>query len=117
MTLDSADQRSQLESLDALRREVAQLTDRLTAIETAGASTPLAKSPSKPPAPVTGVSEELIGVISAAIAAISVSAPYPANQFGRWRFLGSAGASHDPSFAHIRNPARLGISRETESHH
>jgi methylmalonyl-CoA carboxyltransferase large subunit len=69
MTTDSTDQRSQLESLDALRREVAQLTDRLSAIETAGASTPLAMSPSKPPAPVTGVSEELIGVISAAIAA------------------------------------------------
>jgi methylmalonyl-CoA carboxyltransferase 12S subunit len=50
MTTDSTDQRLQLESLDALRREVAQLTDRLTAIE-------------------TGVSEELIGVISAAIAA------------------------------------------------
>jgi methylmalonyl-CoA carboxyltransferase large subunit len=69
MTTDSTDQRSLLESLAALRREVAQLADRLAAIETVGASRPVAMSPNKPPAPVTGLSEEIIGVISAAIAA------------------------------------------------
>jgi methylmalonyl-CoA carboxyltransferase 12S subunit len=69
MTTDSTDPRSLLESLGALRREVAQLADRLTAIETAGTSRPVVKLPNTPPAPVKSLSEELIGVISAAIAA------------------------------------------------
>jgi methylmalonyl-CoA carboxyltransferase 12S subunit len=67
MMTDSTDQRSLLESLDALRREVVQLGDRLAALESPGSPPPAPKKPSPPPAAI--ISEELIGVISAAIAA------------------------------------------------
>jgi methylmalonyl-CoA carboxyltransferase large subunit len=69
MTLGSTDQRSLLESLDALRKDVAQLGERLAAVEAAGKAPPAAWSANQPPAPLTSVSEELLGVISAAIAA------------------------------------------------
>jgi methylmalonyl-CoA carboxyltransferase large subunit len=69
MATDSTDHRSLLESLDALRREVAQLADRLIAVE-ASVATPLgSKSANKPPRPSQSINEELLGVISAAIAA------------------------------------------------
>jgi methylmalonyl-CoA carboxyltransferase large subunit len=69
MSTDSIDQRTLLESLDALRREVAQLASRLTAVEKAGIAPLAAKAPSKPPAPAANINEELLGVISAAVAA------------------------------------------------
>jgi methylmalonyl-CoA carboxyltransferase 12S subunit len=64
MMTDSTDQRSLLESL---RREVAQLGDRLAALESAGSPPPAPRKPSPPPAAI--ISEEVVGVISAAIAA------------------------------------------------
>lgn len=69
MTLGSTDQRSLDETLNALRKEVAQLGERLAAVEAAGKALPSVKATKQPPAPAAGVNEELLGVISAAIAA------------------------------------------------
>ena len=69
MATESTDQRSLLESLDALRRDVAQLGDRLKVVEATIAAPIVPKSANKPPAPAAGIDEELLGVISAAIAA------------------------------------------------
>jgi methylmalonyl-CoA carboxyltransferase 12S subunit len=69
MTLDAADQRSMLESVDALRREVTRLGDRVAAVE-AVILTPPTTGPAKQSHPlVEGDIEEVITVISAAIAA------------------------------------------------
>jgi methylmalonyl-CoA carboxyltransferase 12S subunit len=69
MTLGSTDQRSLVESLDALRKEVAQLGERLAAVEAVAKAPPTAKVSKQPAAAPASVNEELLGVISAAIAA------------------------------------------------
>jgi methylmalonyl-CoA carboxyltransferase large subunit len=69
MTLDSADQRSLLETIDALRREVAQLGDRLAAVEAVKDAQPATMATKQSHSPVASISEELISVISAALAA------------------------------------------------
>jgi methylmalonyl-CoA carboxyltransferase 12S subunit len=69
MTQESADQRSLLETLNALRREVALLGERIAAIEAVGGARPASAARNELAAPVATISEELIGVISAAIAA------------------------------------------------
>jgi methylmalonyl-CoA carboxyltransferase large subunit len=57
-----------VETLEALRQEVARLGERVVALEKANgqASTPAA---ARPPAAAEGLSEELVLVISAAVAA------------------------------------------------
>ncbi|WP_169977398.1 hypothetical protein [Tautonia rosea] len=52
-----------VEAVDALRREVAQLTDRVSAIEAKGASTVTGTSAAAP------INQELVFVIAAAVAA------------------------------------------------
>jgi methylmalonyl-CoA carboxyltransferase large subunit len=69
MTLDAADQRSMLETLDALRREVARLGDRVAAVEAVIGTRPTTGLPNQSHSLVEGVGEEVITVISAAIAA------------------------------------------------
>jgi methylmalonyl-CoA carboxyltransferase large subunit len=68
MTLDAADQRSMLESIDSLRRDVARLGERIAAVEAViGAKS--ATGPANQSHLVEGLSEEIVTVISAAIAA------------------------------------------------
>lgn len=69
MTLDPTDQRSMLETLDALRREVTRLGDRVAALEAVLGSQPTTSTTNRSPSPVEGIGEEVITVISAAIAA------------------------------------------------
>jgi len=69
MTLDASDQRSMLETLDALRREVTRLGERIAAVEAATGTQPTTGTTNQSPSLVEGISEEVITVISAAIAA------------------------------------------------
>jgi methylmalonyl-CoA carboxyltransferase large subunit len=71
MTSDANDKRSMLEGLDALRREVARLGDRVAAVEAAVDIRPTAETAvkSQSPSVVDSASEDIISVISAAVAA------------------------------------------------
>jgi methylmalonyl-CoA carboxyltransferase large subunit len=58
------------EALAALRQEVARLGERVAALEAAAGAKPHAAAPAPPPAAeAPGLSEELVVVISAAVAA------------------------------------------------
>lgn len=69
MTLESADQSAMLETLDALRREVTRLGDRVAALEAALSSQPTTTTTNRSLSPLDGISEEVITVISGVIAA------------------------------------------------
>jgi methylmalonyl-CoA carboxyltransferase large subunit len=65
------------EALAALRQEVARLGERVAALEAASGAKPRAVAPVPPPAPeAPGLSEELVLVISAAIAAFLGKKPH-----------------------------------------
>src|SRR5262245_34429612 len=65
------------EALAALRQEVARLGERVAALEAAAGTRPPAAAPAPPPAPeAEGLSEELVLVLSAAIAAFLGKKPH-----------------------------------------
>jgi methylmalonyl-CoA carboxyltransferase large subunit len=70
MTSDAADHAVLFDTLQALRLEVDRLTERVAALEAhAGAQLATTAPSSSAPRAVDGVSEEIIAVISAALAA------------------------------------------------
>ena len=83
-TVDRADVSA---GLEALRQEVARLAERVAALEAAAGTAPRASAP-VPPAAVksAGLSEELLLVISAAVAAYLGKRPH----IRQIRLLGSA---------------------------
>jgi methylmalonyl-CoA carboxyltransferase 12S subunit len=89
MKTDAVDWARAVEGLEALRRELARLGERVSALEAAVGVAPRA-APAPPPAPPVprdeGLSEELVLVISAAIAAFLGKRPH----VRQIRLLGSA---------------------------
>jgi methylmalonyl-CoA carboxyltransferase 12S subunit len=83
MTPDPVDPAQVTAALEALRREVARLGERVAALEATAGRKPAA---APAPAPAEGLSEELVLVISAAIAAFLGKAP----RIRQIRLLGSA---------------------------
>jgi methylmalonyl-CoA carboxyltransferase 12S subunit len=69
MTLEAADQRSMLESMDALRREVARLGERVAAVEAVVGARSATGPANQSHFLAEGLSDEIVTVISAAIAA------------------------------------------------
>jgi methylmalonyl-CoA carboxyltransferase large subunit len=70
-----------LDALGAIRQELAQLGERVAALEAAGGAKPAAAAPAAPPkaeaeAEPEGLSEELLLVLSAAIAAFLGKKPH-----------------------------------------
>jgi methylmalonyl-CoA carboxyltransferase large subunit len=107
MTADAADWGRVSEALEALRREVTRLGERVAVLETAAGAKPDAAAPAPaPPAEAAGLSEELVLVISAAVAAFLRKKP----RIRQIRLVGSAAwaqqgrvtiqASHAPSVPH-----------------
>jgi methylmalonyl-CoA carboxyltransferase large subunit len=93
MTTESVDLARVVEALEALRREVARLGERVATLEAtvgigpaAAAPPPQAAAAPPSPAPAEGLSEELVLVISAAIAAFLGKKP----RIRQIRLLGSA---------------------------
>jgi methylmalonyl-CoA carboxyltransferase large subunit len=89
MAAETADLARLAEALEALRREVARLGERVAALESAGGVKPAAAvpAPAPPPAPqADGIPEEIILVISAAVAAFLGKRP----RIRQIRLLGSA---------------------------
>jgi methylmalonyl-CoA carboxyltransferase large subunit len=82
MTTEAVDLARLADALEALRREVSRLGERVAALE--GAARPTAPAPA---APADGLSEELVLVISAAIAAYLGKKPH----IRQIRLLGTAG--------------------------
>lgn len=80
------DQTSLHEAVSALREELARLADRISALEAAGTGPAVAAAPKRAaapvpapaptPAPVPEISEELLLVISSAVAAFLGKKPY-----------------------------------------
>jgi methylmalonyl-CoA carboxyltransferase large subunit len=70
MTSESADQAAVIETLEALRLEVGRLSERVAALEADAGAQAATNAPSaSASSAVEGVSEEIIAVISAALAA------------------------------------------------
>src|SRR5215831_436208 len=68
-----------LDALGAIRQELAQLGERVAALEAAGEAKPAAAAPAAPPKAESepeGLSEELLLVLSAAIAAFLGKKPH-----------------------------------------
>src|SRR5262249_3436362 len=86
MKPESADGARVADALEALRRELARLGERVAALEAAAGVRPAAVAPPAPPAAAEGLSEELVGVISAAVAAFLGKRPH----IRQIRLLGSA---------------------------
>jgi methylmalonyl-CoA carboxyltransferase large subunit len=92
MRPETANSSQVAEALEALRRELARLGERVAALEGAIGAKPSAPAPaaqpadSKRPAESEGLSEELVLVISAAIAAFLGKRPH----IRQIRLLGSA---------------------------
>jgi methylmalonyl-CoA carboxyltransferase 12S subunit len=77
MRTEAVDSAQLMEALAALRREVARLSERVAALEAAAGGKPRATAPASPPPPeADGLSEELLLVISAAIAAFLGKKPH-----------------------------------------
>ena len=87
MKTETVDAARQAEALEALRRELTRLGERVAALEAAVGAEPRAAVPAPPTAVETeGLSEELLLVISAAIAAFLGKRPH----IRQIRLLGSA---------------------------
>jgi methylmalonyl-CoA carboxyltransferase large subunit len=67
--LDAANQTSMLETLDALRREVARLSDRVAAVEAIVGNQPPTEAKDGSPSAVQRLDEDVVSAITAAIAA------------------------------------------------
>src|SRR5262249_43026039 len=77
MTTPAVSEARLAETLEALRREVARLSERVAALETGAPGKVPAAAPVLPaPAQPEGVSEELVLVISAAVAAFLGKKPH-----------------------------------------
>jgi methylmalonyl-CoA carboxyltransferase large subunit len=83
MTTATVDLARLADTLEALRREIARLNERVAALEAARPAAPAA-------APAEGLSEELVLVIGAAIAAFFGKKPH----IRQIRLLGSAAWAH-----------------------
>jgi len=76
MQTASANSEQVVEALEALRREVARLGARVTALERRAGVKPAVAIPAAAPASEEGISEELLVVISAAVAAFLGKKPH-----------------------------------------
>src|SRR5262245_29138325 len=77
MKPETADRDEVAEALGALRQEVARLGERVAALEAAAGMKQAPAAPAPPPRPdAEGISEELILVISAAVAAFLGKKPH-----------------------------------------
>jgi methylmalonyl-CoA carboxyltransferase large subunit len=91
MTSETANSSQVAEALEALRQELARLGERVAALEGAAGGKPRAPAPAAPPQAkqppqAEGLSEELVLVISAAVAAFLGKRPH----IRMVRLLGSA---------------------------
>jgi methylmalonyl-CoA carboxyltransferase large subunit len=87
MNAETTDWARVLDALGAIRRELAQLGERVAALEAAAGARPAAATPAAPlPAEPEGLSEELVLVLSAAIAAFLGKKPH----IRQIRLLGTA---------------------------
>jgi methylmalonyl-CoA carboxyltransferase large subunit len=89
MTTDTTDLARLADTIEALRREVARLGERVAALENANGRVSMVVAPAPAPAE-EGLSEELLLVISAAVAAF-LGKKAPIRQV---RLLGSAAWAH-----------------------
>jgi methylmalonyl-CoA carboxyltransferase large subunit len=106
MKSETVDSAPTSDSLAALRQELVRLSERVAALESAVGVVSRAPGPVQPPAAVKGLSEELILVIGAAIAAFLGKKPH----IRQIRLLGSGTwsqqgrvmiqASHDLAVRH-----------------
>jgi methylmalonyl-CoA carboxyltransferase large subunit len=90
MTTQASDWAGVAEALEALRREVARLGERVAALEAAAGVAPRHAPAAAPVARDEGLSEELVLVISAAVAAFLGKRPH----IRQIRLLGSAAWAH-----------------------
>src|SRR4051812_48453051 len=86
MNSESADGARVADALEALRQELARLGERVAALESAAGVKPVAAAPPAPRAAAEGLSEELVLVISDAVAAFLGKRPH----IRQIRLLGSA---------------------------
>jgi methylmalonyl-CoA carboxyltransferase large subunit len=75
MRTEAVDSDQVTEALAAIRRELTRLGERVAALE-AAAAPPRPAAPAAPPAEAAGLSEELLLVISAAVAAFLGKKPH-----------------------------------------
>jgi methylmalonyl-CoA carboxyltransferase large subunit len=76
MRTEAVDSEPVAEALAAIRRELARLGERIAALEAGTGGKPRAAAPALPAAEAAGLSEELLLVISAAVAAFLGKKPH-----------------------------------------